>query len=96
MTGVDTPGAKPFVPTGALGFVPSEEVTPSGGMVVPTWANAGLQHSKCKAAAARRKDLMERFSDKSGWLTWRAATRTAASRAAGTMDFFFTTDPAHG
>jgi len=41
LTGVDRPGAKPFVPTGALGSVPSEEVTPSGGMTVPTWANAG-------------------------------------------------------
>jgi hypothetical protein len=37
----DTPGAKPFVPTGALGSAPSEEVTPSGGMTVPTWAKAG-------------------------------------------------------
>jgi hypothetical protein len=36
LTGVDTPGAKPFVSTGALGSVPSEEVTPSGGMTVPT------------------------------------------------------------
>jgi hypothetical protein len=52
LTGVDTPGAKPFVPTGALGSVPSEEVTPSGGMSVPTWANAGLQHNKGQAAAA--------------------------------------------
>jgi hypothetical protein len=49
LTGVDTPGAKPFVPTGALGSVPSEEVTPSGGMTVPTWANAGPQHNKAAA-----------------------------------------------
>ena len=65
LTGVDTPGAKPFVPTGALGSVPSDEVTPSGGMTVPTWANAGLQHNKGQAVAAIKKDLMERFSDKS-------------------------------
>ena len=58
LTGVDTPGAKPFVPTGALGSVPSEEVTPSGGMTVPTWANAGLQHNKGKAAATINKGLM--------------------------------------
>ena len=45
VTGVDTPGAKPFVPTGALGSVPSEEVTPSEGIVVPTWANAGLKYT---------------------------------------------------
>jgi hypothetical protein len=52
-----TPGiapgtGKPFGPTGAPGTVPSEEVAPSGGMTVPTWANAGLQHSKGHAAAA--------------------------------------------
>jgi hypothetical protein len=58
LTGVDTFGAKPFAPTGALGSVPSEEVTPSGGMAVPTWANAGLQHSKGHAAAAIKKSLM--------------------------------------
>ena len=51
LTGDDTPGAKPLVPTGALGSAPSEEVRPSGGMVVPTWANAGL-HNKGKATAA--------------------------------------------
>jgi hypothetical protein len=49
VTGVDTPGARPFVPTGALGSVPSEEVTPSGGIAVPTWANAGPQHNRVVA-----------------------------------------------
>jgi hypothetical protein len=49
LTGVDTPGAKPFVPTAALGSVPREEVTPSGGMTVPTWANAGPQHNSVVA-----------------------------------------------
>jgi hypothetical protein len=45
LTGVDTPDAKPFVPTGAPGSVPREEVTPRAGIAVPTWANAGPQHS---------------------------------------------------
>ena len=52
LTGVDTPGAKPLVPTGALGSVPREEVMPRGGIAIPTWANAGLQHNKGRAAAA--------------------------------------------
>ena len=59
LTGVDTPGAKPFVPTGALGSVPSEEVTPSGGMVVSTWANAGLKHTKGQATVTINNGLME-------------------------------------
>jgi hypothetical protein len=83
LTGVDTPGAKPFVPTGALGSVPSEEVTPSGGMSVPTWANAGPQHNRGKVAAAIKKDLMEHFSDNSGRTTKRADAGTAVSKAAG-------------
>jgi hypothetical protein len=51
LTGAGTPGTKPFGPTGALGSDPSADVTPSGGMAVPTWANAGL-HNKGKATAA--------------------------------------------
>ena len=86
------PIGMPVVPNAAPATVPNGEVAPSGGMTVPTWANAGLQHNKGQAAAARRKGLMEHFSDKSGWLTWRAAARTAA----GMMDFFFTAGPAHG
>jgi hypothetical protein len=42
----DAPSCKPFGPTGAPGTVPSEEVAPSDGVTVPTWANAGLQHNK--------------------------------------------------
>jgi len=91
LTGVDTPGAKPFVPTGALGSVPSEEVTPSEGMVVPTWANAGLQHNKGKVVAAIKKDLMEHFSDKSGRITQRASAGAAVSTAAQARAFFFMT-----
>jgi hypothetical protein len=91
LTGVDTPGAKPFVPTGALGSVPSDEVTPSGGMTVPTWANAGLQHNKGQAVAAIKKDLMEHFSDKSGRITQRASAGAAVSTAAEARAFFFMT-----
>jgi hypothetical protein len=91
LTGVDTPGAKPFVPTGALGSVPSDEVTPSGGMTVPTWANAGLQHNKGQAVAAIKKDLMERFSDKSGRITQLAAADTAVGKGAEAMTFLFIT-----
>jgi hypothetical protein len=79
LTGVDTPGAKPFVPTGALGSVPSEEVTPSGGMTVPTWANAGLQHNKGKAAATINDGLMEHSPIKGATITKRAAASTAVS-----------------
>jgi hypothetical protein len=51
LTPGNVPGTgKPFGPTGAPGAVPSEEVTPSGGMTVPTWANAGLQQIKGQAA----------------------------------------------
>jgi hypothetical protein len=56
LTDVDAPGARPLVPTGALGSVASEEVTPSGGMSVPTCASAGvLQH---KAVATINNDLI--------------------------------------
>jgi hypothetical protein len=89
LNGVDTPGAKPFVPTGALGSVPSEEVTPSGGMTVPTWANAGLAHSKGQAVAAINNGLIENFSDKSGRITQRAASSTAVRKAAEAMIFIF-------
>jgi hypothetical protein len=76
----DAPTCKPFGPTGAPGSAPSEEVTPSGGMTVPTWAKAGLKHNKGQAAAAIKKCLMEHFSDKSGRMTRRAAAGTAVSK----------------
>ena len=91
LTGVDTPGARPFAPTGALGSVPSEEVTPSGGMTVPTWANAGLQHNKGQAAATIKNGLMEDLSDKRTGIVRRAAASTAVGKAAGAMTFFFMT-----
>jgi hypothetical protein len=95
LTPGNAPGTgKPFGPTGAPGTVPSEEVAPSGGMTVPTWANAGLQHNKGQAAAAIKKGLMEHFSDNSGRMTWRAAA-AAISKAAGTTVFFFMAALAH-
>jgi hypothetical protein len=66
LTSGEAPGGdKPFGPTGAPGTDPSEEVAPSGGVTMPTWANAGLQHSKGKAVTAIKRDLMEHFSDSS-------------------------------
>ena len=53
----DAPGAKPLVPTATPG-IPSEEVAPIGGMAVPTWAIAGLQHNNGKAAATINNGLM--------------------------------------
>ena len=88
LTGVDRPGAKPFVPTGALGSVPSEEVTPSGGMTVPTWAKAGLQH-KGQAAATINNGLMEDLSDKRTRIVRRAGASTAVDEPAGSMTFIF-------
>ena len=89
LTGVDRPGAKPFVPTGALGSVPSEEVTPSGGMTVPTWANAGPQHNRGKVAATIKNGLMEDLSDKRTRIVRRAGASTAVDEPAGSMTFIF-------
>ena len=58
LTGADRLGVKPFVPTGPLGSVPREEVTPRGGTSVPTWARAGLQNDKGHATAAINNGLM--------------------------------------
>ena len=55
----EAPSCKPFGPTGAPGTVPSEEVTPSDGMTVPTWANAGLKHNRGQAVATINNGLME-------------------------------------
>jgi hypothetical protein len=89
LTGVDTPGAKPFVPTGALGSAPSEEVMPSGGMTVPTWASAGPLHNRGKVAATIKNGLMEYLPDKSGRITRRACESTAVNKAAEAMALFF-------
>ena len=42
----EAPSCKPFGPTGAPGTIPSEEVTPSGGVarVIPACAKAALWH----------------------------------------------------
>ena len=89
MTGVDRPGAKPFVPTGALGSVPSEEVTPSGGMTVPTWANAGPQHNRGKVAATIKNGLMEDLSDKRTSMVRGAGASAAVGKLPGSMRFIF-------
>ena len=55
----DAPSGKPFGPTDSPGTIPNEEVAPSEGMVVPTWAKAGTPHSKDQAAAIAINGLME-------------------------------------
>ena len=87
LSGVDMPGAKPFVPTGALGSVP--RVTPRGGMTVPTWANAGPQHNRGKLAATIKNGLMEDLSDKRTRIVRRAGASTAVGKPAGSMTFIF-------
>jgi hypothetical protein len=89
LTGLDTPGAKPFMPTGALGSVPSEEVTPSGGMTVPTWANAGPQHNRRKVAAIIKNGLMEDLSDKRTRIVRRVGACTAVGKPAETVRSIF-------
>jgi hypothetical protein len=54
---VDAAGTKPFGPTDAPGTIPNEDVTPSEGVTVPTWANAGPAHSKGQAVAAINNGL---------------------------------------
>jgi hypothetical protein len=81
----EAPSAKPFGPTGALGTVPSEEVTPSEGVTVPTWANAGVAHSRGQAVAIIKKGLMEDLPDKSGRMTPRACESAAVGKAAEAM-----------
>jgi len=87
----DVAGGKPFGPTDAPGTIPNEEVTPGEGVTVPTWANAGLPHSKGQAVAAINNGLKEHFSDKSGRITQRAAASTAVRKAAKAMTFIFMT-----
>ena len=89
LTGVDTPGAKPFMPTGALGSVPSEEVTPSGGMTVPTWANDGPQHNRDKVAATIKNGFIEELSDKRTRIVRRAGASSAVGKPAETVRFIF-------
>ena len=87
----DVAGGKPFGPTDVPGTIPNEEVTPGEGVTVPTWANAGLPHSKGQAVAAINNGLKEHFSDKSGRITQRAAASTAVRKAAKAMTFIFMT-----
>jgi hypothetical protein len=85
--GIAPGGGKPFGPTGAPGTVPSEEVTPSEGMAVPTWANEGLQHNKGQAAAPINNGLMDDFSDKTGRNTQRATASTAVRQRKQRLSF---------
>ena len=55
----DAPSGKPLGPTDSPGTIPNEEVAPSEGMAVPTWAKAGTPHSKDQAAAIAINGLME-------------------------------------
>jgi hypothetical protein len=84
----DAPSCKPFAPTGAPGTVPSDEVTPSDGVTVPTWANAGLPHNKSPAVATINNGLME-DSPITGRVTLRAYAGTAVGSAAEAMAFIF-------
>ncbi|MDT5131335.1 MAG: hypothetical protein QOE41_646 [Mycobacterium sp.] len=84
----DAPSCKPFAPTGAPGTVPSEEVTPSDGVTVPTWANAGLQHNKSPAVAMINNGLME-DPPIAGRVTVRAHAGTAVGSAAKARAFIF-------
>ena len=61
------PNGIPVPPTDAPGLLPSGEVIPSEGVVVtaPTWAIAGLQHTKSQATATVKKDFMEESSEMS-------------------------------
>jgi hypothetical protein len=84
----EAPSCRPFAPTGAPGTVPSDEVTPSDGVTVPTWANAGLQDKKSPAVAMINNGLME-DSPITGRVALRAYAGTAVGSAAEAMAFIF-------
>jgi hypothetical protein len=88
LTAADAPSCKPFAPVAAPGTMPSDEVAPSDGMTVPTWANAGLQHTRGQAAATINKGLMEQSPIK-GRIARRGCAGTAMGKAAETMGFLF-------
>jgi hypothetical protein len=88
LTGGDTPGTKPLVPTGALGSAPREDVTPRGGTAVPTWANAGPQNDKSQMTATINNGLMAGLHDKGTRLLRRGAN-TAIGNPAGLMTHIF-------
>jgi hypothetical protein len=50
LTPGDAPSGKPFGPTDSPGTTPNEEVAPSEGVAVPTWAKAGMPHNKDQAS----------------------------------------------
>ncbi len=63
-------------------------MTPSEGITVPTWANAGLQHNKL-AAATIKNGLMKDLSGKRTRIVRRAGASTAVGKPAGSMTFIF-------
>lgn len=87
----DTPSWRPFGPTAAPGTIPSEEVALSGGVTVPTWANAGLPQNKDQAVTAIKNGLMGHCSDGSEGIAPRAATKIAVSPAVEATAFIFIT-----
>jgi hypothetical protein len=68
---------------------------PSGGMAVPTWANAGPQHKGKVAATIKnglmedKKGLMEYLSDKRARVVRRVGASTSVGKPAGSMTFIF-------
>jgi len=91
LTPGDAPSGKPFGPTDSPGTIPNEEVAPSEGVVVSTWAKTGMPH-KDQAAATINNGLIARFSDKSARIPQRAAASRAVSKAAEATTSFFTSD----
>jgi hypothetical protein len=86
----DAPRGKPFGPTDSPGTIPNEEVAPSEGMVVPTWAKAGTLHNdKEQAAAIARSGLMEDIPAKSEWIPRCACASTAVGKTTEAWAFFF-------
>ena len=88
LTPSDAPSGKPMGPTGAPGTVPSEEVTPSGGKAVGTWANAGLQYNKGNAVATISNGLIEGSPIPAEGLRGERQ-QAAVSKAAEATIFFF-------
>jgi hypothetical protein len=81
----DAPTCKPFAPTDAPETIPSEEVAPSEGMAVPTWANAVLQQSRGHAVATMNNGLMTDSPITAG-----RPQAPRVSQVAEAMTFFFT------
>jgi hypothetical protein len=84
----DAPSGKPFGPTDSPGTIPNEEVAPSEGVAVPTWAKAGTPYNKEQAAAIARNSFMEDSPIRAQGLR-AARASTAVGKAADARAFFF-------